>query len=117
MKPKYVTDDSWYSGVANLKMVKNHHLGFMLGIKSNRIASLQKGSWQRVATLDIPKNGLNVWLKNFGQVKVFQKSLKDQQRYYIIYLPNENIQNFVKKYFLDLHDNHWKIEQYHSAIK
>ena len=81
--------------MTNLKIVKNHNLGFMFGIESNRIVSLQKGSWQRVATLDTPENGLSVWLKNFGQVKVFRKSLKDQQHHYIIYLPNESLQTFI----------------------
>ena len=45
----------------------------MFAIESNRIVSLEKDSWQQVQTLDIPENGLSIWLKNFGQVKVFSK--------------------------------------------
>ena len=117
LKPKFVTDDSWYSGVPNLKIVKNHYLGFMFAIESNRIVSLEKDSWQQVQTLDIPENGLSIWLKNFGQVKVFRKSLKNQQPHYIVFLPNQNTQDFIRKDFLKLHDNHWEIEQHHRAIK
>ena len=117
LKPKFVTGDLWYRGVPNLKIVKNHYLGFMFAIESNRIVSLEKDSWQQVQTLDIPENGLSIWLKNFGQVKVFRKSLKNQQPHYIVFLPNQNTQDFIRKDFLKLHDNHWEIEQHHRAIK
>jgi hypothetical protein len=57
--------------VANLKTVKDHCLGFIFAIESNRIVSLEKCSGQQVKALDILKNGLIIWLKNFGQVKVY----------------------------------------------
>ena len=33
VKPKIVTGDSWYSGVENLKFLKNQKLGFLFGIE------------------------------------------------------------------------------------
>lgn len=40
VKPNFVTGDSWYSCVSNLKMIINHQLGFAL--KSNRLVSIEK---------------------------------------------------------------------------
>jgi hypothetical protein len=35
-----------------------------------------KGSWVQAQALDIPKDGTVVWLREFGQVKIFRTSLK-----------------------------------------
>jgi len=40
VKPRIVTGDSWYSGVENLKLLRNQKLGFLFGIEKNRIISL-----------------------------------------------------------------------------
>ncbi len=75
--------------------------------------------------MKIPKDGLLVWLKNFGMVKVFRTLLKDQKRHYVVSIPEDeingnstsNIETFKFKDFEKWHDDHWKIEQYHRAIK
>lgn len=36
IEPKFVTGDSWYSCVSNLKMIKKYQLGFMFAIENNR---------------------------------------------------------------------------------
>ena len=48
-----------------------------------------KGRWQQVQDLDIPDNGLKVFLKDFGKVMLFRTMLKDQRRHYVVYLPEE----------------------------
>lgn len=118
LKPAMVTGDSWYSSVKNLKQIKNHRLGFLFGVESNRLVSLEKGTWVPVRTLDIPDDGLVVWLKEFGYVKLFRTKLKDQFRHYGVALPKEEeTKAFDHKSFTEQHDRHWKIEQYHRAIK
>lgn len=111
----HVTGDSWYSCVPNLKAIRNHQLGFMFAVKSNRLISLEKGKWQQISSLEIPESGLVVWLKNFGEVKVFSKQLKDQMRYYILYSPKDTL--IKEPSFIQIHDQHWQIEQYHRALK
>jgi len=55
-----------------------------------------------------------VWLKNFGYVKLFRTTLKDQIRHYISSLPDEEkTAAFDNKAFTEQHDRHWRIEQYH----
>jgi len=118
IKPALVTGDSWYSCVNNLKKVKNHLMGFMFGIESNRTVSIQKGKWIQVQKLDIPEQGLSVFLRDFGEVKLFCKRLKNQLHHYIIYLPSTNkLIIFNRENFLEQHAKHWNIEQYHRAIK
>lgn len=117
LKPDFMTGDSWYSCVNNLKTVKNHQMGFLFAIESNRRVSLEKGSWVQVQTLTIPEDGLIVWLREFGEVKLFRTQLKDQLRHYVVYLPDMNFQDFDQTDFHQQHDRHWQIEQYHRAIK
>ena len=118
LQPDFMTGDSWYSCVANLKAVKNHRMGFMFAVESNRRVSTEKGTWAQVQTLDIPVDGLRVWLRDFGEVKLFRTRLKDQLRHYVVYLPNTDAYDaFQQGRFQKLHDQHWQIEQYHRMIK
>ena len=118
LEPAFVTGDSWYSCVSNLKRIKNHQIGLLFALESNRLVSVEKGVWVQVQQLEIPEDGLVVWLKNFGFVKVFRTHLKDQVRHYISALPSdEQTASFDQKAFTEQHDRHWQIEQYHRAIK
>jgi len=118
IEPTFVTGDSWYSGVDNLKLIKKHQIGLLFALESNRLVSVEKGSWVQVQQLDIPADGLVVWLKNFGHVKLFRTQLKDQLRHYISALPSDGqTEAFDHKAFTEQHDRHWQIEQYHRAIK
>ena len=125
LEPAFVTGDSWYSCVKNLKTIKNHQLGFLFALESNRLVSIEKGTWIQVQKLNIPNDGLEVWLRDFGQVKLFRTHLKDQVRHYAIYLPDEKdkidngskLHSFTQVEFDKLHSQHWQIEQYHRAIK
>ncbi len=82
LDPYFVTGDSWYSCVSNLKLIRNHQIGLLFALESNRLVSLEKGTWLQVQQLDTPEDGLMVWLKNFGFVKLFRTNLKDQVRHY-----------------------------------
>jgi hypothetical protein len=118
LEPAFVTGDSWYSGVDNLKRVKKHSLGWLFAIESNRTVSVDKGNWTQVQKLDIPDDGLLVWLKDFGNVKLFRTWLKDQPRHYVVFLPDDDQLAAVgRNTFTEQHDKHWHIEQYHRAIK
>ena len=118
LKPAYVTADSWYSCIGNLKTVKNYGMKLLFAIESNRIVSVEKGKWMQVRHLDVPPQGMMVWLKEFGWVKLFRTNLKHQIRYYVTYLPNDNdYDEFGQTHFQHIHDQHWEIEQYHRMIK
>lgn len=118
LRPAFMTGDSWYSCVGNLKTVRDHRMGFLFAVESNRRVSTEKGSWVQVQKLDIPADGLVVWLREFGEVKLFRTQLKDQLRHYVVYLPDtDTYAAFQQADFQSLHDQHWQIEQYHRMIK
>lgn len=58
--------------------VKNYQFGFLFAQESNRFVSIEKNKWVQVQTLDIPNDGLLVWLRDFGHVKFFRTHLKNQ---------------------------------------
>lgn len=68
---------------------------------------------------EIPESGLIVYLKNFGQMKVFQRNFKNEIfRYYIMYTPEKDALSSISRVeFRELHSIHWGIECYHRAIK
>jgi hypothetical protein len=118
LRPAFVTGDSWYACQKNLKAVKDHRMGLMFAVEANRVVSVEKGAWVQVQRLDVPDEGLMVWLRNFGQVKLFRTRLKDQLRHYVVCLPDEQShEGFGQEDFQKLHDQHWKIEQYHRQLK
>lgn len=118
LEPAFVTGDSWYSCVKNLKTIKNHRMGFVFALESNRLVSVEKGVWSQVQRLTIPEDGLVVWLRDFGSVKLFRMRLKDQLRHYVVSLPDERqLITFHRHAFTEQHDRHWQIEQYHRTIK
>ncbi|MBD2511120.1 transposase [Nostoc muscorum FACHB-395] len=119
LKPKRVTTDAWYSSKENLKLLKKKGLGFLTGVAKNRSCSVDGKNFTQVQNLEIPESGLIVYLKNFGQVKVFRRSFKNETyRYYIMYTPEKDaLSSISRAEFKELHSIHWGIECYHRAIK
>lgn len=118
LRPCYVTGDSWYSSIENLKFLKNEKVGFLFGVADNRKVSLERGKPVQIKTLDIPDGGLVVYLKDFGWVKVFCQNFKNEARYYVLYLPDlEALKQITRQAFKRIHDLHWQIESFHRAIK
>ena len=118
LTPDCVTSDSWYSATKNLKAIKNKGLSFMVALKSNRQVSLEKNVFLSVKSVDIPPEGLVVWLREFGFVRVYRTTLKNEHRHYALYLTDETQLGEVSRTeFESIHDQHWQIEQYHRAIK
>jgi Transposase DDE domain len=119
LSPKTVTTDSWYSSQKNLKFFKDKELAFLTGVAKNRSCSVDGKNYTQVQNLEIPETGLIVYLKNFGRVKVFCRSFKNEtKRYYIMYIPDKDVLSSISKVeFEELHLIHWGIECYHRAIK
>lgn len=121
LKPSTVTGDSWYASKDNLNFLKDKDLGGLFALEANRSVSLEKGkSYVQIQTLEIPNDGLIVYLKHVGRVKVFRTKFKNDFRYYVRFLPNsdsEKLESINQADFEKVHDQHWGIEQYHRAVK
>ena len=118
LTPAWVTGDSWYSSLDNLKFLRNERVGFLFGIANNRQVSIERGTSMAVKDVDIPKDGLMVYLKAFGWVRVFCQPFKNEPRYYLLYKPELAVlQQLTHADFKGTHDDHWKIECFHRVIK
>ncbi len=118
IEPAGVTGDSWYSSLENLKFLRNEKVGFLFGIASNRNVSVERGTSLSIKDIDIPDDGLMVYVKAFGWVKVFCQPFKNEPRYYILYQSDfTTLEQLTHDDFKAVHDDHWKIECFHRVIK
>ena len=119
LQPKMVTTDAWYSSQDNLKLLKDKELGLMMGIAKNRKVAIDGGKYTQVKELEIPGEGLLVYLKKFGYVKVFRRAFKNEvTRYYIMYLPDlDATKQLSRTEFKEFYSIHWGIECYHRTLK
>ena len=112
-KPSLVLFDSWYSGVENLKFLRQNGLFFFTRLKKNRQVNPDKSGNVGVGTLEIPEDGLEVHLKKYGFIKVFHSvNPRGKDRYWATnllpmdYSDRKNLQSIC-----------WTIENYHRTIK
>ncbi len=119
LQPKMVTTDAWYASLQNLKFLRHKDFGFLLGIAKNRSCSIDGRDYTQVKKLNIPDEGLVVYLKSFGRVKVFRRIFKNEdERYYIMFVPYEDaLVTIARMEFQELSSIHWGIECYHRALK
>ena len=82
--PAWITADAWYSSLKNLKQVRKRGLNFLMGIKPNRLISIEKGTYQQAQSLDgYPLNGRVMYLKEYGNIRLFRQEQNNVARYYI----------------------------------
>jgi Transposase DDE domain len=119
LKPAWVTGDSWYASLDNLKFLRKQKLSFLFGMDSNRLISIEKGSYIQVQLLeDLPESGRVVYLKEYGNVKVFRQLYKNVYRHYLMSIPDvENMNGLTRSDFKRVHSHHFGIECFHRAIK
>lgn len=111
--PRMVCFDSWYSGLENLKLVRSLGWYFLTRLKENRQVNPEGKGLRAISELSVGEDGRIVWLKGFGEIKVFR--LIDK---------NGNAEHWAtnKLEMTDLErvkyaSYSWQIEQYHRGIK
>jgi SRSO17 transposase len=72
LAPAIVTADSWYSGVENLRFLRDQGLSFMIALEKNRFVSEQPGEHLRVENAALPESGKAMYLRHFGWASVFR---------------------------------------------
>ncbi len=118
--PAWVTGDSWYSSLENLKFIRGKKINFMFGVGSNRIISSERGKYLQIQKFEGGSSDdiSIVYLKDYGLVKVCRQLYKNVYRYYIMSTAElNNLETLTKIDFEKLHRAHWRIEQFHRAIK
>lgn len=120
LAPVWVTGDSWYSSLENLKFIRKQKLNFMFGIENNRIVSFVRGEYIQIQKFEgwSAHNDETVYLKDYGMVRVFRQLYKNAYRYYIMSTAElNNLESVTTVDFNRVHNAHWSIERFHRAIK
>ena len=119
LRPEWVTADSWYSSLENLKFLRNKEVGFMMGLEKDRLISTVPHQYEPVGAAVIPAAGLYTHLKGFDFVKVFQTvDTEGHERYYALYGNQQHpTMSADLKLFKMLKQQHWHIEQAFRAVK
>ena len=79
LKPKAVLMDSWYSSLDNLKVIRSMAWDWVAGLKSNRLVNKKT----QIKDLEIPDEGLKVWLRGYGYVTLFRFVSNERRTDYI----------------------------------
>jgi hypothetical protein len=111
--PALVAFDSWYSGLDNLKHIRDYGWEWLTRVKHNRTVSLHPGQFQAVSELDVPQSGLKVHLRGYGFVRVFRTV--DPHGNADHWMTNRLEMTEPQRRLFDLRA--WLIEVYHRAIK
>jgi putative transposase len=112
-RPKCVLFDGWYASLDNLKQVRRLGWTFLTRFASNRKVRINHGDTRSVADQAIAATGTVVWLRGFGEVRVFR-----------VVAPDGNTQHWATNDLgmedttrLILAELSWSIEEYHRGLK
>jgi len=112
--PELVCFDSWYGSVENLKLVRAVGWHFLTRLKSNRQINVNRSGLQAVSNAGLcGGDGTVVWLKGFGEIKVFRIFATDGTAEYWA----TSLQKMSEAERETQAKNAWRIEMYHRALK
>lgn len=111
--PEAVLFDSWYSGLANLKLVRKHGWIFLTRLKSNRKVDPDRQGYRQVSEVEVSSSGSIVHLEGFGAVKVFRIVAKDGDIEF--WATNDLTMDELRR--LTLSERCWAVEDYHRILK
>lgn len=119
LRPAFVSMDSWYSSIKNLKFLRNKEVGIFTGLENNRIVSTLPHVYEKLQDMEIPGEGLYTHLKGFDYIKVFRTVDKEGQvRHYGLYLiDQQQLNRQDRESFEHLKQQHWQIEQMFRTTK
>lgn len=112
--PEVVCFDSWYGSVENLKLIRAYGWHFLTRLKSNRQVRVGNGKLHAVSEAGLcGGNGTLLWLKGFGEIKVFRvRATNGTSEYWATSLFKMG-EPEREKFALSA----WRIEMYHRALK
>lgn len=112
-EPTCVAFDSWYSGLENLKEVRELGWTFLTQLKANRKVDVARAGTRAVSESPIAESGTVAHLPGFGAVLVFKVVSRDGDVEY--WATNDLAMDELTR--LARADRCWAIETYHRALK
>jgi len=112
--PQFVCFDSWYGSVENLKLCCSLNWDFLTRLKANRQIRVRQESLQAVAEAGLTGgDGTILWLKGFGEIKVFRVRVTDDASEYWA----TSLREMTEPERETQAKAAWRIEMYHRALK
>lgn len=112
-KPDCVLFDSWYSGLDNLKGVRDLGWDFLTRLRSNRTVNPDQSGHVAVSEVETGPDGREVFLKGFGLIRLFRTESPDGRAEYWA----TNRLGMTADERDDLEREAWGIEAYHRGLK
>jgi hypothetical protein len=112
-QPRCVLFDSWYASLDNLKLIRQQGWHWLTRLKSNRQVNWNQTGLQTISEIEIADTGTIVWLKGYGEIKVFQRVAPDGDKEY---WATDNLE-LTEEQRVEFAHQSWQIEEYHRGIK
>lgn len=114
-EPTYVLMDAWYGSVDNLKAIALMEWKWITELKTNRLVSLEKGTYVAVSDLDWTDTPVHqVWLKAYGFVLVSKIVAPNGD---VAYLATNDLSLTDQEAIKTHYGHRWTIETFHRGIK
>ena len=107
------SSSSWYSGLANLKLIRQFGWVFLTPLKSNGKVDLDRQGYRAVSELVLDGPSVVVHLQGFGSVRVFRVVSRDGNTEH--WVTNDLEMSELRR--LELAERSWAIEEYYRALK
>ena len=111
--PECVLFDSWYSSLANLKLVRDLGWCWLTQLKRNRLVNPNGTGLRSLSDVELAAVGTIIHLKGYGLVKIFKLVTPDGGIEY--WATNDLAMAELRR--LHLTEFIWNIEAYHRGIK
>ncbi|MEO1352888.1 MAG: transposase [Cyanobacteria bacterium J06635_15] len=112
-RPECVAFDSWFSGLANFKLIARYGWRWLTRLKCNRLVNPERNGNQAISEIDIGAQGRIVHLKGYGMIRVFKIVAPDGD---IDYWATNDLE-MSEWQRLKWADFEWSIEEYHRGLK
>jgi hypothetical protein len=113
MSPRCVCFDSWFSSLANLKLIRSLGWTWLCRLKSNRKVRVDFGAPRAISTVDIPEPGRVVHLPGYGSIRVSRVVATNGDTDY--WATSDLGMDALTR--LKYGEFSWRIEEYHRGIK
>lgn len=111
--PECVLFDSWYSSLANLKLVRDLEWRWLTQLKRNRLVNPNGAGLRPLSEAELSATGTVIYLKGYGLVKVFKLVTPDGDIEF--WATNDLAMTELQR--LHFTEFIWAIESYHRGIK
>jgi len=112
-RPRCVCFDSWFSGLANLKLIRSLGWTWLCRLKCNRTVRVDFKPPQAIETVSIPEQGRMVHLPGYGLIRVFRAVATNGDAEYWA-TGDEQMGALTRQQYKEFS---WRIEEYHRGLK